>query len=173
MINRANCLALVAIAAMVSVMGCTKHSAQLAADTHTASPMKVAPEDEAKLPTKATGTLVSSDGQTTGEVEVNIVTESNGVKLAHVEFKNLTTPHERLSVGSALAPRKDDPCFDEKLRGSGGEHPAPLDTPPYTLPAYERGWYIYEVVLFTPNRDHDPTWECFNRVVATAPLVWE
>ncbi|MGO1735864.1 MAG: hypothetical protein ACTHZ9_06030 [Leucobacter sp.] len=126
----------------------------------------------------ATGVLTSSDGQTSGRVEVQLgeFTDDSGITtpIATVEFYDLVTPYDHLTPGGALAPRGDDPCFDTGIRSGGGmitpdENGFAVDS----LPAEDSGHFLYEIVLHLDWTQVDSEVEaCMQPVVARAPLTW-
>ncbi|NLA65191.1 MAG: hypothetical protein GX862_04570 [Leucobacter sp.] len=120
----------------------------------------------------ATGDFISPDGRITGEVKI-AVTEVNGLRLADLEFVNLSAPYETLGIGGSLAPRGDDPCFDAGLRASAGEWPVTTTSIPMAMEISSGSRILHEIVLYESFYNYENEHSCTHLVVARAPLTWE
>lgn len=130
----------------------------------------------------ATGTLVGLDGKPVGRVEVELYDTDDFGLVAETAIFDLAAPYARLQVGGSLAPRGDDPCFDEGLRSSGGMlEPDSSGVAVASLPAEIEGHELYELVLHLDHTNLDagdgfgvgPEGSaCLQPVVARAELTW-
>ncbi|WP_141886288.1 hypothetical protein [Leucobacter komagatae] len=128
-------------------------------------------------PRTASGTIVSEDELTsaTFEVETFLRTLDDGEteEIGEVRFTDLTAPVATLGVGGELIGSAAGPCFDTGLRTGGGDiSVGPAEGPQTsTMPMDAEGREVAELVLLV--HEQDPNAECFYRVVARAPLVWD
>ncbi len=116
----------------------------------------------------ASGTFHSTDGTTTGAVDV-VVTGH----LAELVLRDLVSTHERLGVRAPLRDSEGDPCVDSHAFAFT-DIVAGTPTDPLIMPlSLGRGdpTFISEIVLTTMTQA-DGSSHCINLVVARAPLVW-
>lgn len=166
---------IVALLLLSGCMSATPDSAEPTAPTIEEVQETEAPAEPVQ-PSTATGTFNSDDGQTTGRVEVTLgaLTEPDAL-LATVNIYDLVTPHEHVTVGGALEPRGEDPCFDTGFRSSGGiVVPEGNGSATTTIPAEAEGHTLYEIVLHLDWTQIDSENEpCMQPVIARAPLEWD
>lgn len=113
----------------------------------------------------ATGAFESSDGSTSGRVEVRL---RDG--LAMVVFIDVESTHAEVGVEASLVSRENDPCTDGRGLSWGQADSGSLTIRELSADLVENDLTAYDEIDLTVLTDASSP--CVNTIIARAPLTW-